>query len=61
MERSDCRISGLMRILIRLFNLNSNETPVWAINEKPTGSGDPYQLRRAALGGDVWVVPGEKS
>jgi len=22
----------------------------WAINEKPTGSGDPYQLRRAALG-----------
>ena len=20
----------------------------WAINEKPTGSGDPYQLRRAA-------------
>ena len=22
----------------------------WTINEKPTGSGDPYQLRRAALG-----------
>jgi glycyl-tRNA synthetase beta chain len=22
----------------------------WAINEKPTGSGDPYQLRRSALG-----------
>ncbi len=22
----------------------------WAIEEKPTGSGDPYQLRRAALG-----------
>jgi glycyl-tRNA synthetase beta chain len=22
----------------------------WAIQEKPTGSGDPYQLRRAALG-----------
>jgi glycyl-tRNA synthetase beta chain len=22
----------------------------WAINEKPTGSGDPYALRRAALG-----------
>lgn len=22
----------------------------WAISEKPTGSGDPYQLRRAALG-----------
>ena len=22
----------------------------WAINERPTGSGDPYQLRRAALG-----------
>ena len=22
----------------------------WIINEKPTGSGDPYQLRRAALG-----------
>jgi glycyl-tRNA synthetase beta chain len=22
----------------------------WEINEKPTGSGDPYQLRRAALG-----------
>jgi glycyl-tRNA synthetase beta chain len=22
----------------------------WAINEKPTGSGDPFQLRRAALG-----------
>jgi glycyl-tRNA synthetase beta chain len=22
----------------------------WAIGEKPTGSGDPYQLRRAALG-----------
>lgn len=22
----------------------------WAINEMPTGSGDPYQLRRAALG-----------
>ena len=22
----------------------------WAINEKPTGSGDPYQLRRASLG-----------
>jgi len=22
----------------------------WSINEKPTGSGDPYQLRRAALG-----------
>jgi glycyl-tRNA synthetase beta chain len=22
----------------------------WAIDEKPTGSGDPYQLRRAALG-----------
>ncbi len=25
-------------------------TGFWAINEKPTGSGDPYQLRRAALG-----------
>ena len=23
---------------------------LWAIGEKPTGSGDPYQLRRAALG-----------
>jgi glycyl-tRNA synthetase beta chain len=23
----------------------------WTIGEKPTGSGDPYQLRRAALGG----------
>jgi glycyl-tRNA synthetase beta chain len=23
---------------------------LWAIDEKPTGSGDPYQLRRAALG-----------
>ncbi len=22
----------------------------WAIGEKPTGSGDPFQLRRAALG-----------
>ena len=22
----------------------------WTIGEKPTGSGDPYQLRRAALG-----------
>ena len=22
----------------------------WAIGEKPTGSGDPYQFRRAALG-----------
>ena len=22
----------------------------WVIDEKPTGSGDPYQLRRAALG-----------
>jgi glycyl-tRNA synthetase beta chain len=25
-------------------------TGFWAIGEKPTGSGDPYQLRRAALG-----------
>jgi glycyl-tRNA synthetase beta chain len=25
-------------------------TGFWAIDEKPTGSGDPYQLRRAALG-----------
>ena len=25
-------------------------TGFWAIDERPTGSGDPYQLRRAALG-----------
>ena len=40
----------------------------WAIGEKPTGSGDPYQLRRAALGVirivlendlrfDLWKMP----
>ena len=27
-----------------------NETGFWAIDEKPTGSKDPFALRRAALG-----------
>jgi glycyl-tRNA synthetase beta chain len=27
-------------------------TGFWAIDEKPTGSKDPFALRRAALGGD---------
>lgn len=31
----------------------------WAIGEKPTGSGDPYQLRRAALGVVRLIVENE--
>ncbi|MTD95347.1 glycine--tRNA ligase subunit beta [Hyphomicrobium sp. xq] len=31
----------------------------WAIGEKPTGSGDPYQLRRAALGVIRLVIDNE--
>ncbi|MGL4395676.1 MAG: glycine--tRNA ligase subunit beta, partial [Hyphomicrobium sp.] len=37
-------------IAVALADKIDTLTGFWAINEKPTGSGDPYQLRRAALG-----------
>ncbi|MEM9640920.1 MAG: glycine--tRNA ligase subunit beta [Pseudomonadota bacterium] len=36
-------------------------TGFWSINEKPTGSGDPYALRRAALGVIRIIVHGGQS
>jgi glycyl-tRNA synthetase beta chain len=37
-------------IAVALADKLDTLTGFWAIGEKPTGSGDPYQLRRAALG-----------
>ena len=37
-------------IAVALADKLDTLTGFWAINERPTGSGDPYQLRRAALG-----------
>ena len=39
-------VSGAVALADKLDTL----VGFWAIGEKPTGSGDPYQLRRAALG-----------
>ena len=39
-----------MAIAVALADKLDTLVGFWAIGEKPTGSGDPYQLRRAALG-----------
>jgi glycyl-tRNA synthetase beta subunit len=44
-----CRAS-LWRIAVALADKLDMLTGFWAIDEKPTGSKDPYALRRAALG-----------
>jgi glycyl-tRNA synthetase beta chain len=44
-EDGDC-----VAIAVALADKIDTLVGFWRINEKPTGSGDPYQLRRAALG-----------
>ena len=39
-----------MAVAVALADKLDTLVGFWAIGEKPTGSGDPYQLRRAALG-----------
>ncbi len=48
--QSDSVPSEPVSIAVALADKLDTLIGFWAINEKPTGSGDPYQLRRAALG-----------
>ena len=42
--------SAPVSIAVALADKIDTLTGFWAIDEKPTGSKDPYALRRAALG-----------
>jgi glycyl-tRNA synthetase beta chain len=48
--------SAPVSIAVALADKIDTLTGFWAIDEKPTGSKDPYALRRAALGGIRLVV-----
>jgi glycyl-tRNA synthetase beta chain len=48
--QSDTVPTEPVSIAVALADKLDTLTGFWAIGEKPTGSGDPYQLRRAALG-----------
>ena len=43
--------SAPVSVAVALADKIDTLTGFWAIDEKPTGSKDPYALRRAALGG----------
>jgi glycyl-tRNA synthetase beta chain len=47
---SDSVPSDLVTVAVALADKLDTLTGFWAIDEKPTGSKDPYALRRAALG-----------
>jgi glycyl-tRNA synthetase beta chain len=47
---SDAVPSAPVSVAVALADKIDMLTGFWAIGEKPTGSGDPYALRRAALG-----------
>ncbi|WP_428517155.1 glycine--tRNA ligase subunit beta [Roseovarius sp.] len=47
---SDAVPSRLVSVAVALADKLDTLTGFWAIDEKPTGSKDPYALRRAALG-----------
>ena len=47
---SDAVPTGLLQVSVALADKIDTLTGFWAIDEKPTGSKDPYALRRAALG-----------
>ena len=47
---SDDVPSGLVAVTVALADKLDTLTGFWAIDEKPTGSKDPFALRRAALG-----------
>ena len=48
---SDVVPRGKVSLTVALADKLDTLTGFWSIDEKPTGSGDPYALRRAALGG----------
>ncbi|MDX2158622.1 MAG: glycine--tRNA ligase subunit beta [Hyphomicrobiaceae bacterium] len=48
--QSDTVPTAPVSIAVALADKLDTLVGFWAIGEKPTGSGDPYQLRRAALG-----------
>ena len=48
--QSDTVPTARVSIAVALADKLDTLVGFWAIGEKPTGSGDPYQLRRAALG-----------
>ncbi|HEX4892374.1 MAG TPA: glycine--tRNA ligase subunit beta [Hyphomicrobiaceae bacterium] len=48
--QSDTVPAAPVSIAVALADKLDTLVGFWAIGEKPTGSGDPYQLRRAALG-----------
>ncbi|MGQ0672461.1 MAG: glycine--tRNA ligase subunit beta [Hyphomicrobium sp.] len=48
--QSDSVPTAPVSIAVALADKLDTLVGFWAIGEKPTGSGDPYQLRRAALG-----------
>jgi glycyl-tRNA synthetase beta chain len=47
---SDAVPTGPLSVAVALADKIDTLTGFWAIDEKPTGSKDPYALRRAALG-----------
>ncbi|EAQ27410.1 glycine--tRNA ligase subunit beta [Roseovarius sp. 217] len=53
--------SAPVSVAVALADKIDTLTGFWAIDEKPTGSKDPYALRRAALGVDRLVVHGQLS
>lgn len=55
---SDSVPSSPVSVAVALADKLDTLTGFWAIDEKPTGSKDPYALRRAALGG-IRLVLGE--
>ncbi len=57
---SDAVPTGLLQVSVALADKIDTLTGFWAIDEKPTGSKDPYALRRAALG-VVRIVTAERS
>ncbi len=48
--QGDAVPSASVSIAVALADKIDTLVGFWSIDEKPTGSGDPYQLRRAALG-----------
>ncbi len=47
---TDCVPTGAVSVALALADKLDILAGFWSINEKPTGSKDPYALRRAALG-----------
>jgi len=49
-KAAGCRIEPPVSVAVALADKIDTLVGFWAIDEKPTGSKDPYALRRAALG-----------